>query len=193
MKFLNKSICSHVVNCLSFTVLVFGQALLSQYLHFVRQPPFQSAFYFQYSRTKKLITAKITCICCCCVFITRINITAWSIGIGWRLEINFCRLKVTQRFFFIIWTYSKIVWIIKCLTQRKLFLSHAFIFSIFLFFYNTIFSLLLLGMGLLRMIWSCYYNFRMLSITFGSSRKKKLIKCTKNVSSFLLRKSCERQ
>ena len=53
-------------------------------------------FYFQYSRTKKLITSKITCICCCCVFITRINITAWSVGIEWRLEINFCRLKSTK-------------------------------------------------------------------------------------------------
>ena len=44
-------------------------------------------FYFQYSRTKKLITTKITCISCCCVSITRINIIAWSIGIECRLEI----------------------------------------------------------------------------------------------------------
>ena len=104
MKCLNEFTCSHVGNCLSFAVLLFEQALLWQYLPFAQQSPFHSDIYFQYSRTKKLITAKITCICCCCVFITRINITAWSIGTEWRLEINFHRLKITQRFLFRIWT-----------------------------------------------------------------------------------------
>ena len=69
-----------------------------------------------------------------------------------------------------------------------LFSQSCFTFSIFLFsFYNIIFSLLLLGMGLLRMILSCYYNFLMLSITFLSSRQKRLINCTKNVTLFLLK------
>ena len=81
-----------------------------------------------------------------------------------------------------------------CLNNQVLesFLSHVFTFSIFLFFCNTIFSLLLLGMGLLRMILSYYYNFLMLSITFGSSIQK-INQLNKKCHIIFVKKPCEKE